>query len=323
MGKTSLSGTKKVAAVTATALLLGGAGLTACSSGDKPPAMRPAQATVPGVTVEFLGEGSAPRAPLVWFSDPGDQEVTIKTTEGMSQSTTGGKKTERQEAGKQAAGDGAAAGEQGNLDYEEVTMNLPAKASSSTDGSQHKVKATLGKPTGTNAARNEDIATAEGFQMEAVSSADGRVSSRTLSAPETATDSARASIEHALNQITDLPIVFPEQPIGEGAKWSVSSRVEGVISMRQTVTYTLVERKGQAVRLKVDVDRTPAVRNVAQTTLKVLDSSTTASGHLNLDLTKPLPVKGRVEVKQALTFGQDGSKVRVKQETVQRTEWSS
>lgn len=322
MGKTSLAGTKRTAALLTAVLTLGGTGLVACSSGEKPPAMRPAQATVPGVTVKLLGEGSAPRNPLVWFSDPGDQEATLKTTEGMSQTTTGGKKSQRQDAGNQAAG-GGEAGEQGDLSYEEVTMNLPVKASSSTDGSQHNVRVTLGKPTGTNAERNEDIATAEGFQMETESTADGRVSSRTMSAPETATDSARASIEHALTQVNDIPIVFPEQPIGEGAKWSVSSRIDGVISMRQTVTYTLVERKGQAVRLKVDVDRTPAVRNVAQTNLSVLDSAVTASGQLNLDLTKPLPVKGRVEIKQALTFGQEGSKVRVKQETVQRTEWDS
>ena len=60
--------------------------------------------------------------------------------------------------------------------------------------------------------------------------------------------------------------------------------------MRQTVTYTLVERKGQAARLKVEVDR-PAVRNLAQTDLQVVDSATTSTGQLNLDLTKPLPVK--------------------------------
>lgn len=323
MGKTSLSGTKKTVALLATVLTLGGAGLTAFSSGEKAPAMRPAQATVPGVTVKLLGEGSAPRNPLVWFSDPGDQEVSIKTTEGMSQTTTGGKASQRKEAGNKATGGSAEAGDQGDLSYEEVSLNLPAKASSTTDGSQHKVRIVLGKPTGTNADRNDDIATAEGFEMESESSADGRVSSRTLSAPESASDSARASIEHALTQVTDLPIVFPEQPIGEGAKWSVSSRIDGVISMRQTVTYTLVERKGQAARLKVEVDRAPAVRNLAQTDLQVVDSATTSTGQLNLDLTKPLPVKGRVEIKQALTFGQEGSKVRVKQETVQRTEWNS
>lgn len=323
MGKTTLSGTRKATAFLAAVLTLGGAGLVACSSGEKPVAMRPAQATVPGVTVKLLGEGAAPRTPLVWFSDPGDQEVNIKTTEGMSQTTTGGKKNQRQDAASQAAGNSDATDDQGDLSYEEVTMNLPVKASSSTDGNKHNVTVTVGKPTGTNADRNEDISTAEGFEISSTSTADGRVSSRTLSAPETATDSARASIEHALTQVTDMPIVFPEQAIGEGATWSVSSRIDGVISMRQTVTYTLVERKGQAVRLRVAVDRAPAVKNLAQTDLNVLDSTTQASGQLNLDLTKPLPVRGRVEIKQTLTFGKQGSKVKVNQETVQRTEWDS
>ncbi len=274
---------------------------TAACSSDNSQQARPANVNVPGVNVELIDAGAAPREPLVWFSDDSEQKLTFSATQGLEQKTTGGSAE--------------------NVPYAEVTMNLPLTASASTDGKERTSTVTVGKPSGTNKERNEDIASAEGFQMVSTQGVDGRVKTRTYTAPDAATDSARVSIEKAMNQMNDYPLVFPSEPVGVGGQWKVSSRVDDGISMLQDLTYTLVERKGQAVSLKVQVQRRPAVSSLPDTDLSVLNVSSTSNGQLNLDLNRPLPVRGTIDVTTNVTYGKEDSDVRVLQEITAKSRW--
>lgn len=277
--------------------------LTACGN-DEQPVGTPAAVQVAATPVKVITTGTSPTEPLVWFTDPGEQQVTFKATQGLEQTTEGGNNPDVEE-----------------LPYEDVTMDLPLTASLTTDGEMRTNEVTVGVPTGTNSDRNKDIASAESFTMTNKQTTDGQVKERTFAAPESATDSAKASVESALNQMNDFPIVFPSEPVGVGAKWVVSSRVDSGVSMMQDITYTLAERSNQNVTLKVDVDRRPAVTSLGQTDLKVEDARTESSGQLQLDLTRPLPTRGQIDVATTLTLGQDGSKVKVKQKATTRGQW--
>ncbi|MGJ4192598.1 DUF6263 family protein [Corynebacterium macclintockiae] len=277
-----------------------------CSDTEEPQS-KPADVAVPGVKIEVLNRGATPQEPLVWFSQGGNQEVSFDATQGFEQHTKGHDKNSPDVA---------------ELDYDEVTMHLPLSAEASTDGKARQSTVTVGKPSGTNEDKNDDIATAEGFKMSSEQDVDGRVTSRSYSAPDSASQTARASVESALNQMNDFPIVFPTPAVGVGAKWTVSNRVDGDISMKQDITYTLLERQGQSISLKVEVQRLPAVSTLAQTDLKVLSVNTESTGQIALDLNKVLPTRGHINVKTKIIYGQDKSPVHVVQTTTSKSKWS-
>ena len=92
--------------------------------------------------------------------------------------------------------------------------------------------------------------------------------------------------------------------------------------MKQDITYTLLERQGQSVSLKVEVQRLPAVSTLAQTDLKVLSVNTESTGQIALDLNKVLPTRGHINVKTKIIYGQDKSPVHVVQTTTSKSKWS-
>ncbi|CUU65296.1 MAG: hypothetical protein ACTIJP_00515 [Corynebacterium variabile] len=288
-------------------------GLSGCvSSDDEPDRTAPVESTVDGVAVKLLDAGTSPTDPLAWFADDGEQKTTYSVSQGLGQHTVGGD------------AQGTADGE---LPYSEVTMELPLTATAATDeGDGLAATVTAGTPTGDNDDRNDDIASAEGFRMVQKYSDDGKVSSRSFAAPEGASDSARASVEQGFTLMTDLPLVFPEEAVGEGARWTVTGQVSDSgsgVSMRQTVTYTIASRNGSQVNLDVDIERTPTVKQMAGTDLEVMDSTTESTGSLTLDLRRPLPVSGSVKTTTEITYGQPESPVTVVQESRTTSTWSS
>jgi len=302
-----------VAVLVSTVALGSTLGLSGCvSSDDEPDRTAPVESTVDGVAVKLLDAGTSPTDPLAWFADDGEQKTTYSVSQGLGQHTVGGD------------AQGTADGE---LPYSEVTMELPLTATAATDeGDGLAATVTAGTPTGDNDDRNDDIASAEGFRMVQKYSDDGKVSSRSFAAPEGASDSARASVEQGFTLMTDLPLVFPEEAVGEGARWTVTGQVSDSgsgVSMRQTVTYTIASRNGSQVNLDVDIERTPTVKQMAVTDLEVMDSTTESTGSLTLDLRRPLPVSGSVKTTTEITYGQPESPVTVVQESRTTSTWSS
>ncbi|WP_315145924.1 hypothetical protein [Corynebacterium variabile] len=302
-----------VALLVSTVALGSTLGLSGCvSSDDEPDRTAPVESTVDGVAVKLLDAGTSPTDPLAWFADDGEQKTTYSVSQGLGQHTVGGD------------AQGTADGE---LPYSEVTMELPLTATAATDeGDGLAATVTAGTPTGDNDDRNDDIASAEGFRMVQKYSDDGKVSSRSFAAPEGASDSARASVEQGFTLMTDLPLVFPEEAVGEGARWTVTGQVSDSgsgVSMRQTVTYTIASRNGSQVNLDVDIERTPTVKQMAGTDLEVMDSTTESTGSLTLDLRRPLPVSGSVKTTTEITYGQPESPVTVVQESRTTSTWSS
>ena len=155
---------------------------------------------------------------------------------------------------------------------------------------------------------------------------DGRVVSRSFAAPEDATGAARSNVERALTQMTDVPVVFPEEDLGTGARWTVSGQVEDPmlgVSMRQGVTFTLLSREGSRIELGVEVERTPSVQKMAGSDLNVVDSSSDSDGNVTVDLRRPVPVSGMIDTTTSVTYGQAESPVTVVQTSRTRSAFES
>ncbi|WP_312588328.1 hypothetical protein [Corynebacterium dentalis] len=335
--------------------------VAACGTdADQAPAA--VDAPVEGVRVTLVDAGEAPKQPLVWFTAPEEQQVEYAYTRGLEQHTEVDQAKKRRleaEASSSAAAssadassaepsssesaDASASESASNTDaaesgsnsdselnkddftvpYSEVTMMLPLTANIQTDGDVRTSTVTVGTPTGDNTERNEDIASAEGFRMTSKQDSSGRTQTRSFSAPEGATDSARASVEEALVQMNNLPLVFPSEPLGQGAKWTVSNRVDdGGMSLLQDVTYTVTSKQNKTVTLAVSVDRRPATQFLAGTDLKILDVSTESSGQITVDLTHPLPQRGSVNLTTTTRYGKDDSATEVVQKSTSKSTWS-
>jgi hypothetical protein len=282
--------------------LLTGTALTACSSGDDTASEAPVDAPVSGVSVTVEDAGETPREPLVWFSDTEETQTVFRATQGLEQRTEGG-------------------ADENDLPYDEVTMEIPLTVSTSTDGDELESRVVAGRPTGDNEDRNDDISSAEGFTMNQTYNQDGRVLTRGFAAPEAASDSARASVEQSFTQMADIPVVFPSDDLGTGAVWTVTGQVDDNVSMRQAVTYTLLSREGSRLELDVDVERTPAVRQLPGTDLQVMDSTSDSDGNITVDLRRPVPVSGRIETTTSVTYGEAESPVTVVQTSRTRSSW--
>lgn len=280
--------------------LLAGTALSACSSGDDDDG--PMDAPVSGVSVNLEDDGDSPREPVVWSSDTSESETLFSATQGLEQQTTGG-------------------AEEDDLPYEEVTMEVPLTVSSDADGDDLAATVVAGSPTGDNTELNEDISSAEGFTMTQNYNEDGRVTSRSFASPEEATDSARVSVEQSFSQMVDIPIVFPTEDLGAGARWTVTGQVDDNVSMRQAVTYTLLSREDSRVELDVEIERTPSVRQLPGTDLQVMDSSSESDGNITVDLRRPVPVSGMIETTTEVTYGEAESDVSVIQTSRNRSSW--
>lgn len=276
-------------------LCAAGLALSGCGS-DGVPETRPVQLDAPRVTVVDAGDGDA--ATVRWRDEGAEQDASLVVTQGFTQRTN----------------DGAA-----DSTTPDTRLEMPVSATVTGGGADRTVSLDLGKPFGSNAELNDDIATAEGFHVTWSGDDTGRIRELGMGAPEAATDTARAGIESGLMQWASLPLVFPEEPIGTGAKWTVVSLVGGGTDMRQTLTYTLVSRAGDELELGVEVAQAPSVTELDGgdgLTLRVVGSDTdTRSGTLRVNLGKPLPVGGTIDYVTTVTYGDGEADDRVVQQS--------
>lgn len=281
-------GTAVVAATTVVSL-------AACSS-ESSVETQPVDVAQP--KVELTSAGSGELASVRWKDDGAEQESTVAVTQGFAQ------------RGGNADSDQT---------FPDTRLEIPMTSTVTSDNDTRVVTSEVGKPHGSNDELNEDIATAQGFISDWSTTATGEVKELKLGAPEKATDTARAGVEMALQQLHSVPIIFPSEDIGKDATWTVESEVEGQTTMTQKVTYTLLSRAGDIVNLKVDVKQVPTVTELdtgGEGALKVVEATTDMlADRVTIDLTKPLPMKGNIDFVTSVTYGDGNSDVRITQQT--------
>lgn len=189
------------------------------------------------------------------------------------------------------------------------------------------VSYTVGQPTFTDLDLAEDINSTAGFTMGTRTDDRGQQSALTFAAPIDATDTGRLIMEQYLLKFASLPVVFPEDEIGMGARWSVDSRVSGESALLQTVTYTITGIRGDVVDLDISVAQRPSLgaleinpdtTGVNEDTpgqLTVLNSNTTSNGALSVDLNLPVPTAGEVSWTTRVVYGGSEDDLRVIQDS--------
>lgn len=290
--------------------------LTGCSYEPPGPAVEQAVAApvdAARVTVEDAGSGD--RRVLSYEDVNTEQNSHFELTEGFSQDVVEKSVAENFESGAP----------------EEATtaFDLRAEVSEATDDPEQTPATrnafmTLSSPTysGTDAL---NVESGDGFQFGWRADDAGQVSSLRLAAPQSANDDARSILEQAIVELTSMPIVFPEEEIGEGAVWTLDSRTSGESTLLQTTTYTLEELTDTGAELSVDIRQRPALGALTMEDggeLEVLDSTTRSSGNLSIDFSQPLPIRGDIDIATRVTYGTEESEIRVLQSTNTRMQFS-
>lgn len=204
-------------------------------------------------------------------------------------------------------------------------MRVPVTAEvvepDNTESSTRSVSVSLGAGNIDNLEFADDIASVEGFRFGWFAQDSGQISSVNLAAPASSTDNGRALTERYLMKLIPLTVVFPKEPVGVGARWTVDARVVDDSTMLQTTTFQIRDIQGSRVSLDVEVSQRPALGAISTTiegkdhNLSVLSSNTASQGSLVVDLDRPLPVEGAIQYTTRVVYGEDGSDLRVVQDT--------
>lgn len=184
----------------------------------------------------------------------------------------------------------------------EQTLTVEGRSEPDVDGAQ-RATVTVQEFTSVDELRAAQFATAPGFTVTWTRDADGTVRELGLAAPADATDAARAGVEITANAIADATVVFPAEPIGEGARWTATHQVDDAVAPTRVVTYELVGLEGEVATIRMettapdtaDTLTAPAPDGGPGVTLDVETYEVTGSGELTVDLRAALPVDGQTE----------------------------
>nr|WP_306428836.1 DUF6263 family protein [Corynebacterium sp. 76QC2CO] len=296
-------------------------GLSACSSTETGQAGADAgveagvavQADVPKVTLITAGTDAGELRELR-YANTGEQQVTLALSEGFSQNTW------------QAAAVKPIPPAPDLTSSELVTLSTQATATQAAGGGgedgeddapERTVQLSFAQVEYDNLEQASEVRSAEGFGMTWFATSRGQISELSLQAPAAATDTGRAIAEQHLLRLISTQVVFPEEPVGVGAIWTVENRVSGEYSMLQTNTYTISSIEGDVVKLQVDVAQRPslgALEAADGTTLNVMSSETTSASEITVDLGHPLPIAGQMAYTTRIVYGQEESEARVVQD---------
>lgn len=173
----------------------------------------------------------------------------------------------------------------------------------------------------------QQVASNEGFLLRWWASETGAISRvKMLPAPESP-EAGRQVVEQALLATMSTTVVFPEQAVGLGGQWEVTTRTPGESSLIRTTTYTVTDitgDDGNQLQLSAEVEQRPVERSLRidnevagdldGQTLTVDGTSTTSDGELTIDLREPLPTAGHVNVTTRLLYAGGASASRVVQD---------
>lgn len=308
--------------LSAAALGVSGA-LAGCSySQPAKPVEEPVGLPLDAPRVTVLDPGDGEHRVLAFHDIDSEQDLTYSVATGFDQ---------------QLAKDGSEISAEPAVEAQDkVTLPLEASVEAATQDVEGQLPASRNAfaTVGTPEAEGADVSSAEGFQFGWRGTDTGQMNSLRLAAPQAATDEARSSVERAITSLTALPVVFPEEEIGPGAQWSVESRVTGESTLLQTTTYTLDSLDGDIATLNVSVEQRPSLgalsfdaadapEELRGKELKVVDTTTKSEGSVTVDLSKPLPTAGEVSVTTVISYGAEGSDLRVVQASATDMEFAS
>lgn len=112
-------------------------------------------------------------------------------------------------------------------------------------------------------------------------------------------------LEQFEQQLANLTVPLPDEAVGQGATWEVTTPVElNGLEACNSYTYELTERNGTEYELDVDIDQEMAPGPVDQDGVeaKLIEGSTQGSGTTQGNLSMPLTVTGTNEVESSTSM---------------------
>lgn len=181
-------------------------------------------------------------------------------------------------------------------DFSSPALTIPLTARSGAEG----VDLTLGAVTTPDPSLAKALTAAGGSRAGFDFSELGAITALRLEPSPETSNSARAALEQAFYQAVYNSIAFPDQPVGEGAVWTVRQEVTGGVALDQVTTATLTKREHDRLTIELEVTQTPkspvwSLPNNAGT-LDIQDYVMRGAGTITVDLGLPLPVAGSITV---------------------------
>ncbi|MCU9518644.1 hypothetical protein N7326_01995 [Corynebacterium sp. ES2794-CONJ1] len=283
-------------------ILTGIAGCSVTGERDQVPVDQAVGLALQPPRVRLIEKGESPRNPLI-FQDHNTptQAATVKVGSSLSQQISTGDTLSPQPSLDAAS--------------PAVTTLKVTAESVPAQQSEESTRSVFLKVRSANS--DTDLDTARGFGFGWFADDSGRISSVNFAAPTQATDAARAQTEDSLLTLVGLPVVFPQEPVGVGARWTVESRITSAsASYLQDMTFELLERSGSVVRLGVSVQQRPSQGAIEAQgeKLEVISAESVSEGELVIDTSHPLPVSGSLKVIARVIYAAAGNEVRVVQD---------
>ena len=286
--------------------------LTACSSADDDPVAGVPAFPIDAPSVTLVNPGENPDE--VRYSPDAEWDTAVAVSAGVDQHVAA--------PGEAEVADAPAGG---NVNKTTLPLTVTAGEAPAPEGDEEdadsRIDFVVGSGKHSDLDIGQDVAASEGFRMSWRADDTGRISTLKLLAPADAPQRGLQLVEPTLITLINNSVVFPDEPIGPGATWTVESRVAGDTAMTRSTTYTLVSRDGDTLTLDTKVEEHPQNNNVTidgpgeleGESVQVDSSRTTSEGQIVVDLHRPLPVSGQTAWTTRLIYGGD-DKARVVQD---------
>ncbi|MFW0787104.1 hypothetical protein AAFP35_21615 [Gordonia sp. CPCC 206044] len=188
----------------------------------------------------------------------------------------------------------------GDTDAQTVEMPLQARfhCTDNTD-----LELTLGTVTSPDAELGGQLGPVAGSHAGIALGPGSTPISLRLAPADDAGPQARLAVEQSLLQALQLSVPLPTEPIGTGARWQVERTINSAVTVTQHIDATVRSWHDDVLTLDVTVEETP-VNSVfvipgSDQTLSISRFSSGGSGQLTVDLSRGLPVGGRIELSGA------------------------
>ena len=151
---------------------------------------------------------------------------------------------------------------------------------------------------------SSQIGQLENFRASAVIDSQGRTKKLNYAIPSTVDVNIKFLVEQLSNSLQQLSTPVPEEAVGSGAKWQVSSdtSING-INLNQTTTYELVDVKNGVATVNVNLQQQETSTQVIDYPGLPLDGILTlqtfrskAQGEAKIDLDKVMPISSQLSL---------------------------
>ncbi|MFI9510841.1 hypothetical protein [Nocardia sp. NPDC052566] len=207
-------------------------------------------------------------------------------------------------------------------DFSTPSLTIPMTAKTGADG----VDCTLGTVTTPDPLLNKALTAAGGSRAGFDMSELGAITALRLAPSPDTSNAARAALEQAFYQAVYQSIAFPDEPVGEGAVWTVRQEVTGGVTLDQVTTATLTKRDGNRLTIALNVTQRPKspVWNLPNNAgkLEIQDYGMTGTGVITVDLGLPLPVAGSITVGGHQSYRDPRSAVVLQQTLDTKVTWT-